>query len=150
MRGHGLADRARYHAVMTIRPGPSALIFLAIAGCGGSSKPAAGPGGGDADCEPGRCLEDISKVVEDHRPAARACYEAGHQVDPSLRGRIIVKFEIDAAGTVVDAGQTVQGDQITDEAVVACVVDVVKAITFAPSPRGKTTRAFHSYDFSPP
>jgi len=117
-------------------------------GCGAKAGPAAPTAAGD--CEPGRCLEDISALVEQHRPAARACYEAGYAREPSLQGRLIIKFEIDPTGAVVDAGQSSQDDQITDEQVVACITDVIQRITFAPSAQGKTTKAFHRYDFNPP
>ncbi len=131
-----------------------AIFTLALAiGCGGS-KPdvaAAGdpaPSGGA--CEPGRCLEDISARIDDHRPAARACYEAGHDHDPTLQGRLVINFEIDPEGTVTDAAQGSQDDQLTDASVVDCVLAVVRAVKFAQSARGKSTRAFHRYDFSPP
>lgn len=131
------------------------LILVAAAGCGGS-KSAAGPAEpegeaiGGEECEPGRCMEDISALVKERRPDARLCYEAGHLRDPSLRGRLIMNFEIDESGTVVDASQSAQDDQIADEEVIACVADVIKGITFAPSKRGKSTRAFHRYEFAPP
>jgi hypothetical protein len=141
-----------------MRPGvraASLLILVAAVGCGGS-KPSAGAAEPEADaiggeeCEPGRCMEDISALVKERRPEARACYETGHQRDPSLKGRLIMNFEIDETGQVVDASQSAQDDQIADEEVVACVADVIKRITFAPSKRGKSTRAFHRYEFSPP
>lgn len=118
------------------------------AACASARPPAATPAAGD--CEPGRCLEDISAAVEQHRPAARACYDAGHARTPTLAGRIIIKFEIDPTGAVVDASQSTQDDQITDAEVVACITDVILRIPFAPSARGKSTKAFHRYDFNPP
>jgi hypothetical protein len=130
-----------------------AVSILAVA-CGGKSTPAAttpedpGGGDGDTDCEPGRCLPDISARVEDRRPAARACYEEGVKRLPDLEGRLIINFEINPDGTVADASQSAQDDQIMDEQVVACVADVIKGITFAKSERGKRSRAFHRYEFN--
>lgn len=126
------------------------LLLALVLGCGGGKKPPAGPEAPADDCEPGRCLADISERVENHRPAARACYEAGHSVDPTIEGRVVINFEIDPSGTVVDASQSAQDDQITDEAVVECIVGVVKEIKFAESKRGKTTKAFHRYEFNAP
>lgn len=134
-----------------------ALVFvvaLAI-GCGGKGKPVAptdpdtAAGDGEKECEPGRCLADISGRVEDRRPAARACYDEGQKRVPELQGRLIINFEIDPDGKVVDASQSAQDEQIMDEQVVACVVDVIRGITFAKSQRGKLTRAFHRYEFNP-
>jgi hypothetical protein len=88
--------------------------------------------------------------MEVERPAARACYEAGHARFPSLEGRVTINLEIDPSGAVVDASQSAQDGQITDEDVVNCIVDVVKQISFAPSKLGKTTKAFHRYEFSKP
>jgi len=127
------------------------LILATVLGCGGGKKSPAGPAEpADDDCEPGRCLADISERVEVHRPEARACYEAGHSVDPTLEGRVIINFEIDPSGTVLDASQSSQDEQIMDEAVVECIVGVVKDITFAESKKGKTTKAFHRYEFTAP
>lgn len=129
------------------------VLALALAiGCGGSRKPAtvAGdPASGD-DCEPGRCMPDISQRIDDRRPAARACYEAGHERDATLQGSLVVNFEIDPEGTVVDASQSMKDDQIMDVGVVDCVTAIIRQITFAKSQRGKSTRAFHRYEFSPP
>jgi hypothetical protein len=129
-----------------------AWFVLAVAVTAGGCKSAKGPAAADEadDCDPGRCLADISAAVETHRPEARTCYEAGHAVDPTLKGRLIINFEIDPAGTVVDASQSAQENQIEDEAVVTCITDVIMRITFAASPRGKTTKAFHRYEFNPP
>jgi hypothetical protein len=125
------------------------LVILAAIGCGGG-KHAAAPGDPAEDCEPGRCMIDISRRVDDHRPEARACYDAGYKRDPTLQGTIVVNFEIDPDGKVADASQSVREEQIQDAEVVACVVDVIKQITFAKSGRGKLSRAFHRYEFSPP
>ncbi len=126
------------------------LILAVTLGCGGKKPSATGPAEPADDCEPGRCLEDISGRVEDRRPEARACYEAGHAVDPTLEGRVVINFEIDPSGTVVDASQSAQDEQITDEAVVECIVEVIKGIKFAESGRGKSTKAFHRYEFNAP
>lgn len=127
-----------------------ALLILAALGCGGGKKAPADPAAPADDCEPGRCLTDISARVEDRRPEARTCYEAGHAADPTIEGRVVINFEIDPSGTVVDASQSAQDDQIMDAAVVECIVDVIKGIKFAESGKGKTTKAFHRYEFNAP
>jgi hypothetical protein len=111
-----------------------ALCLLLLA-CGSSSKPATAP---SSDCEPGRCLDDISKVVAEHKPAARECAK-------SAKGRVIINFKIDKDGNVEEADQGMQDDQISDPAVVTCLVDVVKKIKFAPST--KAMRAYHQFEF---
>ena len=121
-----------------------ALLLLVI-GCAGGSK---GASGGPA-CEPGRCLEDLSRVISEHRAEARTCYDNGLKRVPAIKdGRIIINFEIDPDGKVIDASQSVKGDQIEDPEVVACVTDVIKEIRFPKSASGKRTRGYHSFEFA--
>ena len=129
------------------------LVVLCILGCGGS-KPAAttsgesghGESGEARTCEPGRCLEDVAAKVQENRAAARACYDA----NPTPGGgRVIINFTIDPDGNVVEASQSVKDEQISDELVVACIVDVIKEIKFAASAKGKRSSAYHTFEFSP-
>lgn len=139
--------------MMTRTCAVAVLCVVLPAGCGGGGtgvRAATDPTAEVADCEPGRCLEDVSARVVDHRPEARACYEEGHKRIPELAGRVVINFEIDAEGVVVDASQSAQDDQITDEQVVRCIENVIRGITFAKSGKGKLTRAFHRFEFSPP
>ena len=97
-------------------------------------------------CEKGRCLEDISAIVISNRPAARACYDNRKL---TVEGKVIINFSIDPEGTVVDASQGMQDGQLEDAELVTCIADVIKQLKFAKSSRGKTTRAYHRFDFSP-
>src|SRR5262245_3114241 len=67
----------------------------------------------ETGCERGRCLEDITKVIQEHRTATRACYDKGLKRAPTIEGRIVINFEIDGNGAVVDASQGMQDNQIT-------------------------------------
>jgi hypothetical protein len=113
-----------------------ALCLLLLA-CGSSSKSTT-TSEPKSDCEPGRCLDDISKVVADHKPEARECAK-------TTKGRVIINFKIDKDGNVEEADQGMQDDQISDPAIVSCLVDVVKKIKFAPST--KAVRAYHQFEF---
>ncbi len=64
-----------------------------------------------------------------------------------MGGKLFINFTIDAAGHVTEASQGMQQDQITQQEIVDCVSDVIKKITFAKSPAGKTTRAYHRFEF---
>ena len=121
-----------------------AIAFLFF-GCGHSAPPPpvqTGSGSGEAQCEPGRCLDDISKVIAGHKAESRACAK-----DKKLSGRVIINFTIDGEGRVGEASQGMQSDQIQDPALVECLSGVVKGITFAASPKKKTTRAYHRFEF---
>jgi hypothetical protein len=116
-------------------------LCLALLACGSSSKPTTTtptPTESTGDCEPGRCLEDISKTVAEHKPAARKC--AG-----TASGRVIINFKIGKDGSVEEADQGMREGQISDPAVVGCLTDVIKNIKFAAS--SKTTRAYHEFEF---
>jgi hypothetical protein len=140
-------------------PSPRGLVValvsagsLAFAGCGGPAKPATSStteAGGDAGCEPGRCLPDISRTVLARRAEARACVDSGRTRDPQLSGTLLViKFEIDPDGRVVDASQGSQEDQIEDAEVVDCVIGVIRELAFQASAKGKSTRAYHRFEFN--
>jgi hypothetical protein len=131
------------------------LLLLVALGCGGSKPPTMTPTGGGAGdtseggCEPGRCLADISSLIKERRPAARACYDDAAKANPALpAGRIIINFRIDENGDVTETSQGMQDNQVEDEGVVTCIGDVIKQIKFAKSPSGKTTRAYHEFEFS--
>ncbi len=131
---------------------PVALLVACLVGCGGGAKRTA-PTGPDADadapeCDPGRCLDDLAQRIEPHRAEARACYDSGRERDPDLEGRVIINYEIDGSGTVVDAGQGIQGEQIEDPEVVECLIEVLKTVQFAESAAGRSTKAFHRFEFS--
>jgi len=122
----------------------SLAVALLFFGCGHSAPPPATTGSAapDAQCEPGRCLEDISKVISAHKAESRACAK-----DKKVAGRVIINFTIDADGKVGEATQGMQDDQIQDGHLVDCLTTVVKGITFATSPKKKTTRAYHRFEF---
>lgn len=132
-------------------------LFLLLASCSGKSKPPVVTSGGEeggADgpatgCEPGRCLEDISRLIAERKSDSRACYDNARKRDPKLEGKIIINFAIDSEGVVGETSQGMQDGQIEDQEVVTCVSEVIKTVRFAKSPAGKTTRAYHRFEFGP-
>jgi len=119
-----------------------------IAACGGGGHATSGTGPSEGSCEPGRCLGDISRTIGEHKAEARACFEAGKKKQPKLVGQLVINFEIDAEGSVVDTSQGMQDGQLDDADVVACVSDVVKKIKFPKSAAGKSTRGYHRFEFA--
>lgn len=129
----------------------ASLLVLTCA-CSGKAKPGPvdpGDGSGQVSCEPGRCLEDISKAIAERRDDARKCYEEGRKRDPKMEGKIIINFAIDDKGVVGETSQGMQEGQIEEIGVVACVSEVIRTVRFAESPKGKTTRAYHRFEFAP-
>jgi hypothetical protein len=125
------------------------LALLAAMACGGAAKSTTTPGGDGAtkDCEPGRCLDDIAKKIQERKPEARACYDALNT--SKQKGRLVINFRIDAEGNVTETSQGMQEDQIQDETLVTCVSDVIKSVKFEKSAAGKATRAYHQFEFAP-
>jgi hypothetical protein len=126
----------------------SPVLLLAIA-CSGKSKPPVTSGDGDGPaCEPGRCLDDISRAVSEKKPAARTCYEQGKARTPTIEGLLVINFTIDPEGAVTETSQGMQDNQISDQGVIDCVSELIKTVRFGKSAAGKTTRAYHRFEFA--
>jgi len=127
---------------------PGIVLIAACGGGGGGHGTGGGAGPNEGSCEPGRCLGDISRTIGEHKAEARACFEAGKKKQPKLAGQLVINFEIDAQGSVVDTSQGMQDGQLDDADVVACVSDVVKKIKFPKSAANKSTRGYHRFEFA--
>jgi hypothetical protein len=77
--------------------------------------------------------EVIRRVVRRTFGRLRACYENGLKANPTLDGRITVKFVIAKDGAVATAQDA--GSTIKDSAVISCVVGAFKGMAF-PAPEG--------------
>jgi outer membrane biosynthesis protein TonB len=67
----------------------------------------------------------------------RACYLPGKKRDGKLRGKVIVKFTINTAGRSTFAAN--EGSNLPDDAVIACVVRLVKSLRYAKPDEGTVT-----------
>jgi len=81
--------------------------------------------------------ESIQRVVRQNFGRLRACYMKGLDKDPSLQGRVAVKFVIDRSGAVATA--MVSESTIADESVNACVARAYMNMTFAQPEGGIVT-----------
>src|SRR6266498_3789080 len=91
--------------------------LLAVAACSGSPKskttPSGGGGGddgggaagGNGNCEPGRCLPDIAKLISAHYDETRGCFAIAKASNANLKGRLIINFRIDKHGEVTETSQ---------------------------------------------
>ena len=123
-----------------------ASLALAIS-CGGA--PRATPPAGN-DCEAGRCLEDVSRIMKEHRPEMRSCYELAHAQDNALEGRMTVNFVIDPTGDVVETSPSVRDGEIENTELFDCLGAIISRIKFTASAAGKRTRAYHVFEFKKP
>jgi hypothetical protein len=89
--------------------------------------------------------EVIQRIVRQNFGRARLCYSAGLRSDPTLAGRVRVRFVIDAtgaAGSVTDAGST-----LPDKATVECVKRMFGYLSF-PAPTGGPLPVVYSLTFT--
>jgi hypothetical protein len=101
------------------------------------------------ECGSERCLADITRIIQEHRNESRACFDAGVKRQPKLaEGRIIINFKIEPDGEVSETSQGMQDNQIAEPGIVDCVSELIKKIRFPKSASGKTTRAYHTFEFS--
>ncbi len=77
--------------------------------------------------------EAIRRVVHRHLPEVRFCYEQGLQSNPSLGGRVTVRWIIGGDGRVQSSG--LASSSLSNSNVESCIVNAVQRWTF-PSPDG--------------
>jgi len=75
----------------------------------------------------------IRRVIKRHVNEVRFCYEQQLQSDPTLEGRVVIKFVIDAKGNVVQAA--VAESTFNDTIIETCILQAVRRWTF-PAPEG--------------
>ncbi len=77
--------------------------------------------------------EVIQRIVRQNFGRFRLCYENGLRSNPSLEGKVVVKFVIDRSGAVASARDG--GSDLPDPAVQACVIRGFRNLSF-PQPEG--------------
>ena len=77
--------------------------------------------------------EVIQRIVRQNFGRFRLCYENGMRGNPSLAGRVAVRFVIGRDGAVSNVGNG--GSDLPDAAVVSCVVRAFYGLSF-PQPDG--------------
>jgi hypothetical protein len=83
----------------------------------------------------GRLLpEIIQRVVRQNFGRFRQCYEAGLRQNPSLQGRVTVRFVIGRDGAVSNAANG--GSDLQDSGVVSCVIGTFDGLSFPPPENG--------------
>lgn len=88
----------------------------------------------------------IQRIVRGSEGRFRACYLEGLGPNPTLEGRVAVKFLIGRDGSVVTAEDT-PGSDLPDEQVRACVVRAFQSLSF-PEPGGLVSVTY-PFVFSP-
>ena len=94
-------------------------------------------------------MEVIRKLVMDNRKAARKCYEDARKDLKDLKGDVVVHFVLDPEGKVKVAELNQERSTLKSPAVVNCVIDVIKGISFPKSSRAMETSTNYPFNFTP-
>ncbi len=90
--------------------------------------------------------EVIQRIVRQNFGRFRMCYEDGLRTNPSIGGRVAVKFIIDRQGAVSLASDG--GSDLPDQAVIGCVVRGFQNLSF-PEPKGGVVKVTYPIVFTP-
>jgi hypothetical protein len=97
----------------------------------------------DAVVDEGLTKEEVAKVIHSHMNEIRYCYESAILKDPTLAGKVLIDFKINANGVVPSAG--IAENSIADAQVGNCLSSKLRTWKF-PQPRGGVVVAV-SYPF---
>jgi hypothetical protein len=104
---------------------------------------------GQSSQEPGRTAKDIQTIVGSRRDEARACYDKALPAHPGIEGDLDIRWVIDPQGAVTEISVDTTKSQILEPSVASCIMDAIKKIKFAASPKGYETRAHYPFNFHP-
>ena len=78
----------------------------------------------------------VARIVRTKQPAYRKCYEKGLEKTPGLSGKVVARLVIGPTGTVGVASDG--GSTMPDKAVVACILQEMRTLTFPNPEKGIT------------
>jgi len=84
--------------------------------------------------------EVVRRIMRAHFPAFRLCYELALQKDPTIAGRVAVRFVIGPNGDVTSA--TDDGSDLASSEVRSCVIERAKTLLFPKPESGRVTVVF--------
>jgi len=91
--------------------------------------------------------EVVQRIVRRNMGRFKYCYQQGLVRDPSLSGKVAVKFVIDTKGEVTTATRDAS-TTLTDAAVVACITRAFQSLSF-PEPEGGIVVVTYPIVFQP-
>lgn len=106
-----------------------------------------GSGASRGDPIPPWIRDMIRRIVRGHIPELEALYSAAIRRDPSIRGKLLIRFRIDPSGKVVQAAH---GDSsFRNDTFIETVLRKVRGWTFEPTD-GRTVEVLYPFVFIPP
>jgi len=67
-----------------------------------------------------RDVDEVSSIVQEHSPAIKYCYEREAKRNPDMKGKVVVRFTITPAGTVINA--KIISSTLNSETVERCIL----------------------------
>jgi TonB family protein len=89
---------------------------------------------------------EVNKVVKSRLTAIKMCYEKALKKNPTLEGKLSVRFTIGTSGRVTSA--SVSSDTLGDPEVSSCVISKVKTFAFS-KPEGGSVEYVFPFVFKP-
>lgn len=146
---------------------PKAADTPALAASGAASAPAPAPeptsppstttrleedAGLGTKLEPKRSLDgrgaaDIDAAIKAHKTETRACYDKVASKSAKVEGDVRVSWTIDPTGAVANAAVDPAQTNVGDDAVGACLVEIVKKLHFPASAKGFETPSGYKWNF---
>jgi Ca-activated chloride channel family protein len=90
--------------------------------------------------------EGIRRVIREHLPEIRNCYERELQSQPDLYGKIVLEWDIEAGGRVARAN--VKSDSLTSAKVAQCLTAHLRNWNFPEPPANTVGRVSYPFVFS--
>ena len=87
-----------------------------------------------------RSIEEIRRVFDSNKGAIFAIYNRALRQDPTLQGKVVLELVISPSGQVMDC--KVVASEITDEAVVAKIINRIRMFNFGKRDVGTTTISY--------
>jgi hypothetical protein len=91
----------------------------------------------------------VDEKLKAAQPGIGACYEAGLQTKPDLRGTVNINFVVATDGKVAHAEALEVDGALPDSATVACILGVIKKLEF-PAPSGGRVFLNYPLQLEPP
>ena len=91
---------------------------------------------------------ELYKLVKEKRPAVLECVKAARKKNPKVGTDLTITFALNSDGTFKEPPSVLKDrSDITDPKVVACALDIVKAIKFPAHPKGMESTFVYPYKF---
>lgn len=96
-----------------------------------------------------RNSNDITTSIQASRDRFRCCYDWALKEHPGIQGSFILTFTLNPDGSFKSAAHDTAKSDIKDPLMGECALDVLRALSFPPSKKGKETTVAYPFRFTP-